>query len=194
MGTGDRDRWERQPGEGERAFAAFAGYRDEPTGGRSIRRVARSLGKSETLIARWSRRWDWQARCAAFDDEQDGLRRLALTGQRLEAAERQARVARAIQDRLLAALESQASSLTDGQVLRMWPAAVEVERRALGLDKADQASEASASLLDDAWAAPTDPLSRLLDEHPESIGEVTAALRAALEAARPIAERYERQD
>lgn len=68
--------WERQNGEGVKAFDAFVAYRDMEKP-RSIRKVAQKLGKSETLIARWSSEKEWVKRVEAWDDEQDRIAREA---------------------------------------------------------------------------------------------------------------------
>jgi hypothetical protein len=66
--------WERQAGEGEKAFQAFATYRDLGPGERSVTRVAKTLGKGVRLPTRWSSRWLWVERARAFDAENDRLR------------------------------------------------------------------------------------------------------------------------
>lgn len=58
--------WERQPEEGPEAFEAFQAYRDMPLP-RSIRNCAVNLGKSDTLIGRWSSAHQWQHRILAYD-------------------------------------------------------------------------------------------------------------------------------
>lgn len=60
--------WERQPEETAKAFEAFAIYRDMGND-RSIAKVAEKLGKSEALLHRWSSKFDWVKRAAAWDDE-----------------------------------------------------------------------------------------------------------------------------
>ena len=67
--------WERmtEAGEGEAAYQAFTCYRELPPGRRSVTQVARECGKNRSLITRWSSRWSWVERVAAFDawtDEQ----------------------------------------------------------------------------------------------------------------------------
>lgn len=65
--------WERQPGESQRAFAAFAVYRDLGPS-RSISAVARITGRTRSLIGDWSARYRWVERAAAFDREEDRRR------------------------------------------------------------------------------------------------------------------------
>lgn len=62
--------WEPIKGESSKAYEAFAIYRDMGIE-RGIRKVAKELGKSETLMARWSGQHKWVERAAAWDAEQD---------------------------------------------------------------------------------------------------------------------------
>jgi len=56
--------FEQQPREGTKAFAAFKTYL-ELGPERSLVLVANEVGKSKTMIERWSRRFDWPARVQA---------------------------------------------------------------------------------------------------------------------------------
>lgn len=58
--------WERQPGESEEAYEAFTDYYKNPK--RSQKKTAKSVGKSETLIYRWSVRWHWSERAREYDN------------------------------------------------------------------------------------------------------------------------------
>ena len=58
--------FEQQPRESNKAFAAFKTYL-ELGAQRSLAVVAEQHGKSKTMIERWSRRFDWPARVAAYD-------------------------------------------------------------------------------------------------------------------------------
>lgn len=66
--------WERQPGEGVKAFEAFNTYMLMGTE-RSLSKVAYELNKSRTLMAKWSGLWNWVDRAAAWDVEQEKLAR-----------------------------------------------------------------------------------------------------------------------
>jgi hypothetical protein len=57
--------FEQQPRESAKAFAAFSLYLSLGPE-RSLAEVARKLSKSEGLIARWSSKFDWPARVAAY--------------------------------------------------------------------------------------------------------------------------------
>lgn len=66
----DRELWERQPYETAVAFAAFVTYRDMGPS-RSHARVGRKLGKSTTLMNRWSSQWSWVQRVEAYIEWED---------------------------------------------------------------------------------------------------------------------------
>lgn len=90
----DRADWEQQPGETPAAYAAFRMYANLPylnptpdgrPGVRSLSLAAEALGKSKTLLSRWSAGWHWKARAEQFDVDQDREAR-----DRLREAERRA--------------------------------------------------------------------------------------------------------
>jgi hypothetical protein len=58
--------WDRQIDEGAQAYAAFVTYRGDRLD-RSLSAVRRKHGKNRSVIERWSKEWDWVARCRAFD-------------------------------------------------------------------------------------------------------------------------------
>ncbi len=60
--------WERQQGESSPAFQAFSTYLDMGEK-RSIRAVSQQLGKSKTLIDRWSRNNGWVERVRAYEND-----------------------------------------------------------------------------------------------------------------------------
>lgn len=62
--------WERQPEETPKAYEAFCAYRDMGSD-RTLAKVGEQLGKSDALMERWSAKYDWVRRAAAWDDELD---------------------------------------------------------------------------------------------------------------------------
>jgi hypothetical protein len=86
--------WERMPGESSRAYARFCAYRDLGPG-RSLMKLRRlhagEDGWSRSALEQACQRWHWQARAAAWDDEQDRAQRQAQLEAIREMAERQAR-------------------------------------------------------------------------------------------------------
>lgn len=65
--------WARLPDETPPAWEGFVLYRDLG-GDRSLAKVAQQLGKSLTLITRWSAEHDWVARAAAWDAHVDAYK------------------------------------------------------------------------------------------------------------------------
>lgn len=60
--------WERQPKENEWAFLAFNLYKDIGVD-RTVAKVARQLGKSESHCYMMHHKWKWTERAQAWDDE-----------------------------------------------------------------------------------------------------------------------------
>lgn len=126
------DPWERRSGESSPAFEAFARYRDAGIE-RSIRGVAQELGKSATLLARWSSANDWVARAAAWDAEQDRRWRNQIAARRRRAIDRHINMAQLAQTKVAArlmGLDEQTLSATE--LTRLLDVAVRIEREALG--------------------------------------------------------------
>lgn len=67
--------WERQDDESDEAFEAFQIYRDMGVG-RSMAAVRKELGKSQSLMERWSSKYSWVDRAKAWEREQDRILRL----------------------------------------------------------------------------------------------------------------------
>ena len=93
-GPGDR-----QPKETAKAFEAFRCYL-EMGPGRSLAKVGEALGKSKTLMDRWSSRWNWAERVREYEGEavaaaDDGLRDVIK-----ERTRRQAEIAQLHQEAL----------------------------------------------------------------------------------------------
>jgi hypothetical protein len=62
--------WQRQVGESEKAFQAFALYRDLRDD-RSFQAVSEKVGKNRKLIERWAKQQNWTDRVMAFDRDED---------------------------------------------------------------------------------------------------------------------------
>jgi hypothetical protein len=136
---------EQLPNESLRAYDAFKAYCGDPK--RSIRRCARKLGKSSTIIARWSKRHQWQSRLRALrlaDCERavkadeiaklnvaEERERLALrhTAQKLKASER-------LFERAHQVLQASTSRSRPSDSARMFLVAAELGNQALGLSGA----------------------------------------------------------
>lgn len=97
--------WERQKGESAQAYEAFVTYRDMGAE-RSLRAVSRQLGKSKTLIDRWSREKDWVERVRAYDNELEKEARAKAIRGRKDMTERHIKIAMQVQKKALEALAS----------------------------------------------------------------------------------------
>ena len=130
--TFEAEPWERQPGESAKAFEAFVIYRDMGVD-RSARRVAIQLSKSNTLIHRWSKDNKWIERVAAWDSEQDRIRR---EEQRKEIAKMRARHTKLAQSMLLKAAEAlkrlDPDEMQSNNITRMIDVATQLERLSRG--------------------------------------------------------------
>ncbi|MFU8849402.1 hypothetical protein ACNAW0_00180 [Micromonospora sp. SL1-18] len=125
--------WDRQRGEPERAYGYFALYRDLGRT-RTVAKVAEQVHKSRDYLHKLATRWKWVQRAQAWDREEDRLYAEGLAEQRRDMARRHARVASALQAKLVARLQTlDASKLTPGDVARWLEVSTRVERLALGL-------------------------------------------------------------
>lgn len=103
--SSDAKPWERQDGESAKAYQAFCKYLDMGEK-RSIRAVAQQLGKSATLMARWSSTWHWPDRVGEYEAD---LRRQAYKKAQNDAekmAKRHINIALKMQEKALAALNA----------------------------------------------------------------------------------------
>lgn len=93
--------WERRPGETEAQWTAFLAYREQARP-RSVRRLAREMGKKESSTYRgYSSLLEWQTRVAAYDADQDRARAEGARQEGFEAGRRQAQAAAALQAGLI---------------------------------------------------------------------------------------------
>lgn len=120
--------WEQQPGESAKAFEAFAAYRDMGTE-RSIRKVAQQLNKSNALIARWSKNYEWPDRARAYDRELDRQAREQAVRSVRQMTDRHIRIAMQLQAKAVRALENlDEAQLTPKMMLAFLTKATELER------------------------------------------------------------------
>lgn len=123
--------WERQQGETDKAFEAFAIYRDAGAD-RSIRQVAKKLNKSSTLIGKWSSKWNWVERAAAYDNDLE--RQAHKEKQKLVAdtRKRQLQIAMQLERKALEALNlMKPEDMSPHDVKEMLRLATDIERKTL---------------------------------------------------------------
>ncbi|SCL70357.1 hypothetical protein GA0070606_5375 [Micromonospora citrea] len=125
--------WDRQRSEPERAYGYFALYRDLGRA-RTVAKVAEQVNKSRDYLHKLATTWKWVQRAAAWDREEDRLYAEGLAEQRRDMARRHARIASALQGKLVTRLQNlDASKLTPGDIARWLEVSTRVERLALGL-------------------------------------------------------------
>lgn len=128
--------WERQMGESAQAFEAFFLYLEMGTD-RSIRAVSQELGKSRTLIDRWSRTYKWVERCRAWDNHlQHEAKKAAMTQVR-NMTKRHITIAQQIQNAAMLALKEMGSNMVNPKnFVAMIKLATELERQNLEAEAA----------------------------------------------------------
>jgi hypothetical protein len=172
--------WARQPEETSKAFAAFAVYRDlGPT--RSLAKVGRLLGRSTQGMERWSSVDGWVVRVAAWDNEQDRIRRVAANAEIATMAVRQAREGQLMQAKGIKKIADMTDEdiklLSIMEATRLVETGVKIERTARG-----EPTIAPAELVQPP-AVPAMRIIEILRSNPSRIGpviQVLAALREAL--------------
>lgn len=95
--------WERQKTESQQAYEAFVCYRDLGVE-RSTAKVAQQLGKSKTLIHRWSSAHEWVERARRYDNYLDGEARREAVKRVKEMTGRQIKIALQLQQKAVEAL------------------------------------------------------------------------------------------
>lgn len=127
------DPWERRNGEGPKPFAALQAYIAQGPR-RSIRSLAQEMGKSATLIAQWSSRWDWQVRVQAWDDEQHREAREAHRADRVRMEKLNLQLIRLAKNRVVERLQNiDIAQMGAGDVIRWLEVLVREERKAVGM-------------------------------------------------------------
>jgi len=125
--------WDRRPDESAPAFEAFAAYRDAGRE-RSIEAVSAALGKSGSLLSRWSAKHGWVERVAAFDTEAARRAGKASLEDHAAVRARQAKQARILQQRAMQALVGMDPALmTPAEAINALRVGSEQERAALGI-------------------------------------------------------------
>lgn len=124
--------WERQPGEGDAAFAAFVVYRDSGAT-RSLTDTCTKIGRARTTVANHSKRWAWPARAAAYDSWLDQQGTAAVVDELVEMNRRHARLAMDALEKLsdrLRAMEPE--EVTPKMLAGLLKVASDLERQARG--------------------------------------------------------------
>lgn len=174
--------WERMKGETAKAVEKFRLYRDLGPS-RSLAKVGRSLGISTTRCEELSVKWNWVARAAAWDDEQDRIARQAT----LEAVERMharhatlaVQLLNKVGMRLMGSPENNVTAIdanrfTAAEVARLAEVGVKIERVARGeaearIDVAAVGEAAPEAIADRVMARLEQMAKRLAPPAPEAV-------------------------
>lgn len=133
--------WERQKGESTQAYEAFSTYLNMGAE-RSTRAVAQKLGKSASLIQRWSREKGWQERVRAYENDLEREARKKAIADRKAMTERHIGIAMQLQKKALEALSSlEVEDMTPKDIKEYIKMATDLERLNRTLEEADGQSK-----------------------------------------------------
>lgn len=147
--------WERQKGESEKAFEAFAIYRDMGEK-RTFTAVAEKLQKSSSLIRRWKDRWEWVERVRAYDNELEKEARAKVVKDRKDMTDRHIGIAMQLQKKALEALKGlSVEDMSPKDIKEFIKMATDLERlnRTLEEESSKGKGDEPASLADAVIAA-----------------------------------------
>lgn len=137
--------WERQKGEGEKAFEAFSIYRDMGAE-RTITAVGKRLEKSRNLIDRWKDRWNWKERVRLFDNDLEKQARNKAVKDKKAMVDRQIKIAMQVQKKALEALEQlSVEDMSPKDIKEYIKMATELERLNRNLEEQRTKAEESGS-------------------------------------------------
>jgi len=163
--------WERREDESAEAFEAFTHYRDFGAN-RSLAKVGQELGKSTTLMEKWSKKHQWVRRVALWEAEEDRLWLQGLHTERRKMAQRQARLAATMQGKLVDWLgATDFSKLTTNEASRLFEVACRIEQAVLGNPTNVNVTHSSGPYVEDL--SPEETLDRLRSLYTE-LSEVVA--------------------
>ena len=156
--------WERVPYETRQAYEAFCGYRDMGSS-RSVAKVGTQLGKSNTLLERWSARWNWVLRAQQYDDDLDRQARQDREQEIKDTRRRHLQLARLLLNKVYERMQSlNPDDITPATLDRLLRVSAELELTSLGVSSSTtrtelvgpggEALEISARIVTDALIDP----------------------------------------
>lgn len=126
--TTENKPWERQKGESEKAFEAFRIYRDLGDD-RSIPKVSQQCTKSESLLKRWSSKFNWIDRARDYDNELEKEAKAKAVKARKDMTARQIQISMKLQKKALYALkELSAADMSPKDIKDYLKIATDLER------------------------------------------------------------------
>jgi len=145
----DRQLYERQHREGDKAWKSFVIYRDLGVE-RSVRRVLEEIEKlalpgkwSFAVLTRWCTRWGWRDRCESWDNELDRQKRLTDLAAVAKMRERHLNISTALISLgatelnkwlkyVQAKSQEQSRSLSPSDILKIIESGISLERQGRG--------------------------------------------------------------
>jgi hypothetical protein len=182
-----------QPGEPSTSFGGFIIYREMPADKRSIREVARRLRKSDSLIERYSSRWNWVARAQIWDREQNRLSFQAQAKAASDWIDRHSEEGRKLQIFAMAALNRYIERDGEGRIigvrniplrdaLLMMKLGSQIERAAAGTEPLGAVDSEFVLAVADAFASAFLEVNDIEDQE----GRATAFQTRCVEAVRRL--------
>lgn len=121
--------WERQPGETEKQFEAFAIYRDLGSE-RSVNEVCKRLSKSRTLISKWSSQNQWVTRACAYDNDLQNQEHRKARKQAADTKTRHVKIAMSLEKKALEALNLlEPGQMTARDIRETLKLAIEIQQK-----------------------------------------------------------------
>ena len=164
----DNHSWDRQPGETNASWEAFRRYRDMPSSRRTItalqrmfeneRAAAEDEGDMDNVpsvqyatLNEWANRYNWAIRVAAWDAEIDRVWQEESFAAIKEAAKRHWATSISMQEKGSIALKlidpADLAASNPQEVRRLIEAGVNMERKALGMDKEEPSKDVGNAIL-----------------------------------------------
>lgn len=137
--------WDRQKGESEKAYEAFAVYRDMGEE-RTVSAVVKKLEKSRTLIDRWKKNYQWEERVRLYDNWLEKKARQKVVKNRQDMIDRHIQIAQNLQGKAMSALQNADSDRMSFKDIReILKIATELERVTQGMAEAESMTKEQES-------------------------------------------------
>ena len=133
--------WNRLKTDTLKSWEAFEIYRDLGKD-RTLKKVAEKLGKSETMIERWSARHNWKKRVGDYDRYQEKVKENKRQKDIEKALSSHVSISRLIQSKIVERIQSlKPEEINAASLANMFNVAVDVERKSLGIDNISSENE-----------------------------------------------------
>lgn len=142
--------WHRQYGESIQAYGAFCAYLTIPLEDRTLKKTAAVVGKSYSLMEKWSQWWQWRVRAASYEEHYLLLNLESIQAKRDDMFLRHEALGQTAISVVEASLNQLVAEIKDGKLnaatlkpdamQRLLDTAVKVHRMSI-MGRADSASE-----------------------------------------------------